>query len=62
VVLGLLFRFVLGSLLAGIGRIESVQPELVPRFDAELLTVVQGFEPPARRVSSAAPGSIVIGK
>ena len=62
IVLGLLLGVGLGFVLARIGRIKLVQPELLAGFDAELLAVVQGFEPPARRVSNAAPDSIVIGK
>ena len=47
IVLGVLLGVGLGRELARVGRIELVQPDFLARFDAELLAVVQGFEPPA---------------
>ena len=37
----------LGFVLAGERRIELLEPQLFARFDAELLLIIQGFEPPS---------------
>jgi hypothetical protein len=60
-VLRLLLGRGLGFVLGLIGRIELVQPELFARFDAELLAIVQGCEPPAA-APKRGPDSIVIVK
>ena len=59
IVFGLFLGRRVGFMLARIGRIELAQPDLVARLDAELLAVVQGFEPPAAAFNRRA-GAIVM--